>query len=164
MFPILQLCAFMIFLFIILNVNELYKIIPEQFGGALQVVFLISSAKLFDNLLGNNNAILFNSDYYRVVLALGAILAVLTVVLNILLIPEYGINGAAFATFIAVFVYNVAKVLFIQLKFNMIPFTISTVKTFVLILVCIGIFYFWDFSFHPAINIVLKGFVMNSKS
>jgi len=150
----------LIFLLIILNINELYKLIPEDFSSGLLVVFLISFSKLMDNLLGNINAILFNSNYYRMVLVLGFLLAVLTIVLNLYLIPEYGINGAAFATFIAVFVYNVAKVLFIQLKFNMIPFTISTVKTFVLILVCIGIFYFWDFSFHPAINIVLKGFVI----
>jgi len=150
----------LIFLLIILNINELYKLIPEDFSSGLLVVFLISFSKLMDNLLGNINAILFNSNYYRMVLVLGFLLAVLTIVLNLYLIPEYGINGAAFATFIAVFVYNVAKVLFVQLKFNMIPFTISTVKTFVLILVCIGIFYFWDFSFHPAINIVLKGFVI----
>jgi len=145
-----------IFLCIILNINELYRIIPEEFSGALLVVFLVSIAKLFDNLLGNNNAILFNSDYYRVVLALGAVLAILTVILNVLLIPNYGINGAAVATFISILIYNTAKLIFVYYKFKMLPFSINTLKTFVLLTTSIVAFYFWEFSFHPIINIILK--------
>jgi len=150
----------LIFLLIILNINELYKLIPHEFSGGLLVVFLISFSKLIDNLLGNNNAILFNSNYYRMVLVLGVLLAVLTVFFNFYFIPEFGLNGAAFASFIALLIYNAAKIWFVQAKFNMIPFTIDTVKTFVLILVCIGIFYFWDFSFNPIINIVLKSLII----
>ncbi|RMZ50725.1 lipopolysaccharide biosynthesis protein [Flavobacteriaceae bacterium PRS1] len=146
----------LIFLCIVLNINELYKIIPDEFTVALLVVFLVSLAKLFDNLLGNNNAILFNSDYYRVVLVLGVVLAILTVVLNILLIPDYGINGAALATFISIFIYNSAKLIFVYYKFKMLPFSTNTLKTFILIVISIAVFYFWEFQFHPIINIILK--------
>lgn len=73
-----------------------------------------------------------------------------------LLIPEYGINGAAIASFLCMLVYNTIKVTYVYRKFKMQPFTVDTVKTFVLILVSLGIFYYWDFSFHPFINIVLK--------
>ncbi|HMC00613.1 MAG TPA: polysaccharide biosynthesis C-terminal domain-containing protein [Flavobacteriaceae bacterium] len=149
-----------IFLLIILNINELYKLIPEEFSGGLLVVFLISFSKLIDNLLGNNNAILFNSSYYRMVLVLGVFLALLTVAFNLYFIPKYGLNGAAFASFIALLIYNAAKIWFVQAKFSMMPFTVNTVKTFVLILVCIGIFYFWDFSFNPVINIILKSIII----
>lgn len=146
----------LIFLCIVLNINELYKIIPIEFSSALFVVFLVSVTKLFDNLLGNNNAILFNSDYYRVVLVLGVVLAILTVVLNILLIPDYGINGAALATFVSIFIYNSAKLIFVYYKFKMLPFTTNTLKTFMLIVISIVVFYFWEFPFHPIINIILK--------
>ena len=95
----------LIFLLIILNINELYLLIPTNYSDGLVVVFLISFAKLLDSLLGNNNAILFNSDYYRVVLFQGALLAVLAIVLNAVFIPRYGINGSAVATLIAVTVY-----------------------------------------------------------
>ena len=44
-------------------------------------------------------------------------------------------------------IYNAAKIWFVNAKFRMMPFTVDTVKTFVLILVSIGVFYFWDFSF-----------------
>lgn len=145
-----------IFLLIVLNINELYEIIPSEFSGGLMVVFLISIAKLYDNLLGNNNAILFNSDYYRVVLFFGVILAVLAILLNLILIPKYGINGSALATFIAIVVYNTIKVYYVKKKFNMLPFTSETLKiSIVLILLVVG-FYFWEFPFHPYLNIVLK--------
>lgn len=145
-----------IFLLIILNINELYLLIPEKFSGGLPIVILIGTAKVIDNLLGNNNAILFNSDYYRMVLLLGVFLVITTVLLNMAFIPLYGINGSALATFIAVLVYNLAKILFVKLAFNMAPFTMATFKTLCLILVCVGIFYFWEFPFHPIINIALK--------
>jgi O-antigen/teichoic acid export membrane protein len=121
----------------------------------------VGVAKLSDNLIGNNNAILFNSDYYRVVLVLGVLLAIITVILNLILIPQYGINGAAVATFISIRVYNMAKVIFVYVKFKMLPFTVNTAKTLVLILVLIAVLYFWEFPFHPIINIGLKSIVIS---
>ncbi|MFL0352726.1 lipopolysaccharide biosynthesis protein [Xanthomarina sp. GH4-25] len=150
-----------IFLLIILNINELYKLINENYVDGLIVVFIIGVTKLLDSLLGNNNAILFNSDYYRMVLVLGVFLAALTVVLNIIFIPLYGINGAAFATFIAILIYNISKIAFVYSKFKMLPFSANTVKVIVLLLVSLGVFYFWDFPFHPIINIALKSILIS---
>ncbi|WP_179315436.1 oligosaccharide flippase family protein [Winogradskyella undariae] len=145
-----------IFLLIILNINQLYEILPEKFTGGLFVVLIVSLAKLYDNSLGNNNAILFNSDYYRMVLFFGVLLAIMAIVLNTIFIPIYGIEGSAFATFLAVFIYNTIKIIFVKRKFNMMPFSMGSVKiVLVLIVLTIG-FYFWDFQFHPILNIILK--------
>ncbi|AXT19930.1 polysaccharide biosynthesis protein [Flavobacteriaceae bacterium AU392] len=145
-----------VFLLITLNINELYTILPEEFRGGVLVVFLIGLAKLIDNLIGNNNAILFNSNYYRIVLLLGFILAILAVILNVVLIPVYGIYGAAYATFISIVVYNICKVGFVYIKFKMIPFTLNTFKTIIVLGAFICTFYFWEFTFHPILNIILK--------
>ncbi|MCF7569064.1 polysaccharide biosynthesis C-terminal domain-containing protein [Sabulilitoribacter arenilitoris] len=145
-----------IFLLIVLNINQLYNIIPEEFNGGLFVVFIISVAKLYDAILGSNNAILFNSDYYRMVLFFGVILVIVMIFLNMLFIPLYGINGAALATFLAVFLYNSIKLFFVYRKFKMLPFSANTLKIGACILVGVLVFYFWDFSFHPIINIILK--------
>jgi O-antigen/teichoic acid export membrane protein len=149
-----------IFLLIVLNINELYVIIPEKFSGGLYVVFLISAAKLYDNILGNNNAILFNSDYYRVVLFFGVLLAVLAVILNMIFIPLYGIEGSALATFFAIFIYNTIKIVFVKKKFKMLPFTSNSLKVGLLIIICIAGFYFWDFNFHPILNIAFKSLLV----
>lgn len=146
----------LIFLLIVLNINSLYETIPPQFSGGLIVVFLISMAKLYDCLMGCNNVVLFNSDYYRIVLLFGVILTILTIGLNMIFIPMYGINGSAFATFIAVAIYNTIKVYFVKRKFDMMPFTIDTGKVVLLIIAIVGLFYFWEFPFHPLVNIALK--------
>jgi O-antigen/teichoic acid export membrane protein len=110
--------------------------------------------------LGINNAILYNSDYYRLTIVLGLFLAVLTIVMNLWLIPVYGIDGAAIATVVSLFLYSVAKIVVVQWKFHMHPFTVATLKTVVLISVLGMAFFFWNFSFHPLVNILLQsGFV-----
>ena len=151
-----------IFLLIVLNINQLYALIKPEYSTALFVVFIVSIAKLSDNVIGNNNAILFNSNYYRIVLLFGILLAILTVVLNLLLIPEFGINGAAFATFLSVLVYNIAKLLFVYSKYKISPFTLNTLITLVLIIVMVGLFYYWELTFHPILNIALKSTVITA--
>ncbi len=145
-----------IFLLIILNINQLYEILPEEFTGGLFVVLIVSLAKLYDNSLGNNNAILFNSDYYRMVLFFGVLLAIMAIFLNAIFIPVYGIEGSAFATFLAVIVYNTIKVYFVKRKFNMQPFNMASLKIVVTLIVLSLAFYFWEFPFHPIVNIILK--------
>ncbi len=149
-----------IFLLIVLNINELYHLIPKEFSGGLIVVFLISVAKLYDNLMGCNNVVLFNSDYYRVVLLFGVILTILTILLNMAFIPKYGINGSAFATFLAIAVYNTIKIYFVKKKFNMMPFNAETGKVCILLIISIALFYFWDFPFHPIFNIIVKSILI----
>ena len=149
-----------IFLLIVLNINQLYYIIPEDFSGGLLVVFMISIAKLYDNALGSNNAILFNSDYYRVVLVLGVFLVILMILLNIVFIPVLGINGAGIATFLAIFTYNSIKLFFVYKKFKMFPFTSATLRIALLLLANVLVFYFWEFPFQPIINIGLKSLLV----
>ncbi|RNC86309.1 MAG: lipopolysaccharide biosynthesis protein [Winogradskyella sp.] len=146
----------LIFLLIVTNINMLYEVLPQQFSGGLFVVLIIGLAKLYDNIMGNNNAILFNSDYYRVILFFGVLLAVLAIVLNMIFIPKYGINGSALATFLAICFYNSIKLIFVKLKLQMSPFTINTLKLFVILAVFSFAFYSFEFSFHPIINILLK--------
>lgn len=149
-----------IFLLIILNINELYKILPKEFTGGLFVVLIVSLAKLYDNSLGNNNAILFNSDYYKMVLIFGVLLAVLAIILNFIFIPIYGIEGSAFATFLAIVVYNTVKIVFVKQKLNVQPFSKSTLKMVLLLVLITLTMYFWEFPFHPIVNITLKSIVI----
>ncbi|CAH8285526.1 O-antigen/teichoic acid export membrane protein [Mariniflexile fucanivorans] len=145
-----------IFIIIIININTLYLLIPKEFSNGLLVVFLVGIAKLYDCLMGCNNVVLFNSDYYRMVLLFGVVLTILTIFLNILFIPLYGINGSAFATFLAISIYNTIKIYFVKVKFNMMPFNKDTAKVLGLIVLSVLLFYFWEFPFHPIINIALK--------
>jgi len=145
-----------IFILIIVNLNQLYALIPAEYQISTTIVLLISLVKLYDNMLGNNNSILYNSDYYRLVLGVGVVLAILAFVFNLVLIPQFGILGAAIATFLAFFIYNTSKIFIVYQKFRMQPFSKKTLYIlFLTALLTLG-FYYWEFPFHPVINILLK--------
>ncbi len=152
----LQIVGGLVFLGILVNINQMYLLLQENYRGGVVVVFLIGLSKYFDLILGNNNAIIFNSKYYRAVLFLGLFLAFFAVTLNMIFIPKYGINGAAIATLISITLYSIAKLLFVVLRMKLFPFTSKTLISFVILIVLFFMFYFWEFSFHPIINIILK--------
>lgn len=152
----LQVFGGLIMLGIFLNINELYKLIPQEYSGGILVVFLIGLSKFSDLILGNNNAIIINTKYYRAVLFFGLLLVFMMIGLNMVLIPLYGITGAALATLISIVVYNFIKLVFVIRKLGLYPFGRNTVKSLAIIALTFVLFYFWDFPFHPIVNIVLK--------
>jgi O-antigen/teichoic acid export membrane protein len=135
-------------------------LLPNKYAGGFMIVFWVGLIKVYDALLGNNNAILFNSDYYRSILFFGALLAVMAIVFNLWLIPKYGIDGAAIASFSAFFIYNTLKLGYVKSKFKMLPFTNETLKVFALLIALGVIFSTFSFSFHPMLNIMLKSILM----
>lgn len=151
-----------VFILIVVNINQMYLILPPNYSQALYVVLLISIVKLFGSVIGNNNAILFNSDYYRIVLALGVFVVTLAIALNIVLIPKYGINGAAIATFISYISYDALKVLYVKQKMKMHPFTKELVYVLILILLFSVVFYNFELPFSPWVNIIVKSVLISS--
>lgn len=149
-----------IFLLILLNLEDLYDMLPEAYRKGIFIVFWIGLAKVYDALLGNNNAILYNSDFYRAVLFMGVLLAILAVLFNLWLIPKYGLDGAAIASFSAFFIYNTVKLIYVKIKFDISPFTTETFKVFCLLLLISVLFYALQFPFHPILNITLKSGLM----
>jgi O-antigen/teichoic acid export membrane protein len=156
----LQVVGGLIFIGILVNINQLYLLLPKNYSGGVFVVFTIGLSKYFDLILGNNNAIIFNSKYYKAVLFLGLFLAFLAISLNSIFIPLYGINGAAIATLISITFYSLAKLMFVVFKMKLYPFTKNTLVSFVISSIIFLAFYFWDFPFHPITNIVLKSILL----
>lgn len=156
----LQIVGGYVFLGILVNIKQVYLLLPPEYSGGIFVVFTIGLSKYFDLMLGNNNAIIFNSKYYRMVLFLGLMLAFFAITLNMWLIPRYGIDGAALATLIAITLYSLAKLLFVVLRMKLYPFTIRTVYALVVSLLTFFSFYYWEFDFHPLTNIVLKSILL----
>ena len=157
----LQVVGGFIMILIFVNIREMYQLIPKDYSGGILVVFLIGLCKFYDVLLGNNNSIIVNTKYYRTVLLFGVFTVVLMIVLNMIFIPLYGIEGSAFATLITVMIYNTIKLLFVVKKMNLFPFTYKTLESLGILLVCFLLFYFWDFPFHAIVNIMLKSILVS---
>ncbi|MBO0330025.1 lipopolysaccharide biosynthesis protein [[Muricauda] lutisoli] len=149
-----------LFVLIILNLNDLYLMLPENYRNGFTIVFLIGLAKVMDSLLGNINSILYNSPYYKTVLVFGVCLAALTILLNYLLIPRFGLEGAAIASFISIFIFNLVKLVFVKVKYGILPFTSATFKVFATLLLLAVLFDLLQFQFHPIINIGLKSLLV----
>ncbi|MGB3592498.1 MAG: oligosaccharide flippase family protein [Nonlabens sp.] len=156
----LSIVGGLILLLILCNLHQFYDLQPEGYSLAIPVVFFIALVKYSENLLGSNNAILYNTNLYKITLWLGLGLAVLAFFLNSWLIPIYGLSGAAIATFVAFMSYSLAKVLTVYTQLRIHPWTIKTSQVLVLILLLFAVFYFWDFPFHPIINIAIKSILL----
>ena len=156
----LQVVGGYVLLGILVNIKSVYILLPIEYSEGISVVFLIGFSKYLDLILGNNNAIIFNSKYYKTVLFLGLLLAFFAITLNMLLIPKYGINGAAIATLSAITLYSLAKLLFVVFQMKLYPFTTETLKSFAILALSFGLFYFWDFMFDPIINIIMKSVIL----
>jgi O-antigen/teichoic acid export membrane protein len=157
----LLLVSGLLFLLINLNINQAYLLIDEKYSQGVLVVLMISVAKLYTMAIGNNGAIISNSKYYKILLPYAIAMALSVVLLNNWFISLYQMNGAALSTLVVLLIFNTVKICYVKAKFKILPFTI---KTFTLLLV-IGVFYtafsFWDFQFHPILNILLKSILIS---
>lgn len=154
----LTLICGLLFVLILTNIEQLFLLIPANYQLYLDVILILCLAKLSDAMVGNNNAIIYSSDYYRYVLVLGVVTVIIAVMCNIFLIPVKGISGAAIATGIAIALYNLSKLGVVYLKFKVHPFSFRSLYSLVLIVLCTSLFHFWNFNFHPILNIGLKSF------
>lgn len=112
------------------NLTNLYSFIPnsEDYISGFNVVLFIGLGKLSDMAFGTNGEIIVMSKYFKFNVITVAILATLAIALNTYLIPIYGIEGAAMASLIAMFVFNLTKFVFVWVKFGIQPFNFSTLK------------------------------------
>ncbi|AWG23407.1 sugar isomerase [Flavobacterium faecale] len=156
----LQVVGGFVMLCIFVNINQLYELVPKAYSGGIVVVFMIGLSKYFDLILGNNNAIIFNSKYYRMVLFLGLFLVFLTVVLNMFFIPRFGITGSAFATLLSITLYSLAKLMFVVKRMDLYPFSKQTVWSILLTAGLFFAFYFWEFPMYPLVAIALKSILV----
>ena len=73
-----------------------------------------------------------------------------------LLIPRYGINGAAISTAISSLLYTLIKLALIYKKFKFQPYDINTLKTMGIIAICLALNFVLPTLESPLINILLR--------
>ena len=143
------------------NINEIFDLIPSDFSDGKWVVFYIGLSRLFILSTGISNALIVFSPYYRVNLFLNLFLVVLTILTNYYLISRFGITGAAIATSITFFTYNILKTIYIQFRFKIQPFTTDTLKSLlVLFLVTLGASMITISEDHAILSILSKSIII----
>ena len=153
----LVLVASLFFLLINLNLNDFYKMLNQDgYSIGIPIVIIVSFGKLYSMSIGCINNIISNSKYYYYTFWFSLFSSILAVVLNIYLITEYGIVGAAYATLIVLIIMNSLKLYLIKVKFNIHPYSKDTVKIIVLSILGFVIFSNLKLDFDPVLNIIVK--------
>jgi O-antigen/teichoic acid export membrane protein len=111
------------------NLHNIHAILPAEYLGPHNdwVIMLVGLAKLFDMATGINGGIVLTSNYYRADLGYSMILVVTAILTNYLLIPIYGLLGAAIATAFSWIFYNTLKMVYVQYRLRMQPFSLRTI-------------------------------------
>lgn len=108
--------------------NFLLGLFGEEFKVGVTAFIFLSCGRLissFSGSVGNILQMTGNQNIYAIILLIGAIL---NVVLNLILIPLYGINGAAIASMSSLIVWNLSMVLVVKQKFGFYTFYIPFIK------------------------------------
>lgn len=148
------------FLCVWINIDEIFSLLPLKFQGGKWVVFYIGLSQLFNIASGVNGAIIINSKYYKYDLYTNILLVGITITSNLILIPIYGIDGAAMATAISVLLFNLIRLILIKVKMSMHPFTLQTIKTIVLLFAMFFALNFLPNSSYAFADIIWKSIVV----
>ncbi len=84
----------------------------NDYTGAYFPAVVLISAQVITVILGFSDTALMVKGYERKVLMIGSVSLMLNVILNYIFIPEFGINGAALATFLSTFFWKVSTFVF----------------------------------------------------
>jgi len=115
----------LLFMGLWVNIDSLFMFIPKEYSTAKHAFLFLGLARYIDMATGLNGHILVTSKKYRYDLWFMFALIVITVAMNLLLIPIYGITGAALATLISITLYNLLRLAFVKYHYKMQPFTLN---------------------------------------
>jgi len=142
-----------LFVLLFANIAEIVTFLPTKYHEAKWVVIIISFSALVNMATGVNTSIIYYSSKYVIGTYLLFAMILISVVLNILLIPVYAIEGSAAATAIAMILYNIAKFLLIKKHFGLQPYNLHVIKIFLVIITTFGAGYFFP-SFGDKITLI----------
>ncbi|MBA9079452.1 lipopolysaccharide biosynthesis protein [Rufibacter quisquiliarum] len=112
----------LLFLGIWCNVDNIFSFMPPEYSAGRYVILFMGIARIFELGTGLNAMILITSHRYRYDLILNILMVALVITTNYLLIPPFGINGAAFASMLVFVAVNMLRVAFVAFFFKMQPF------------------------------------------
>ena len=120
-----MLVGSLLLLGILVNLENVFGLIPnnETYLAGMNVVYIIGLAKLIDMTFGMNGEIIIMSEHFKVNVLFTSLLAVIAILSNWLLIPMFGLAGAALATGLTLVIYNLIKLIFVKIKLGLWPFS-----------------------------------------
>jgi len=153
-----QIIGSLLFCLLWINIDNIYEILPkkELYATGKYVVLFIGGSKLLDMIFGINGEMIGYSKYFKFNFYATIILALLAIATNLFFIKHYGMNGAALASLLSLFIFNVAKYIFIWNKFHLHAFSLSTVKLFGIAIVLTLLMSYFPKNDNFIVDIIIK--------
>ena len=129
----------LLFIGININIRNVLEFLKPEYMDGVYVVMIISLGSLAIMAGGSNAQIIFSSEKYKVGVFLLIVLLVTAFIANLILIPRFGMEGAALATALAASIYSGLRVAYLRYRFKYQPFDRNTFYIIILILACFGI-------------------------
>lgn len=129
---------------------------PASLDIVLTVFLFLSIARLTDLITGVNSVIIIYSQKYKYHMYLLVFLAIINMLLNYVFISRMGITGAAVATGISYFLFNVSKYIFVKRAFRFYISWVDHIKILTWVLITFGFMYVLSFPWSPVVNIMVK--------
>jgi len=131
----------------------------KNYSGIIPVFSIILIGQLVNFATGMNDQVLSITNYYKFNFYLSVSLIIILFILIKILVPHYGIYGAAWSNAITFIIFNIWKCIFIWKKLDMQPFSNKT-----LLIVAAGIpalagGYFFPYLFEPERHIYVHTFI-----
>lgn len=149
----LLLSSMFIFFLIWINVDLLFMILRngEEYSTGKSVIFILGMARLSNSTFSISGNALSYSKYYYMTLVFTVLLTVSSILLNILLIPKWGMNGAALANFLSYFIYFMILLLLLKWKLKISLFSIGQLKIVTIIALLFALNFLWTATLTPII-------------
>jgi O-antigen/teichoic acid export membrane protein len=128
-----------------LNIDLIFHILPngETYASARSVVLILGTSQLFIAVCSFTSSSLNYSRYYAFSLLFSFVLTALSILLNNLLIPHMGMEGAAMSNLISYAVYFLLIVLTVRYTLHTPTFTCQHLKIIFLIILIINLNFLW---------------------
>ncbi len=124
--------AILLFIGIVANLSNIFRILPPEYANGEAVIVIVSLANLIAMSTGVNQFILGTSEHYRHQTYLMILLIVLIFASNIILIPLYGITGAAIANLISMTISSLLRVWILYRKTGLNPYYNAHIKILII--------------------------------
>jgi O-antigen/teichoic acid export membrane protein len=130
-----------IFLIIMLFAPSLLRVFGDDFVNASATLRLLAIGQMVNIAVGPAGFILSMTGRQNLNMINSIGLAALNIALNIILIPKYGIAGAALATTIALSLLNIARVIEVKVLYGFTPFRWDLYKPLIAGAITSAVFY-----------------------
>ena len=120
--------ALLLFVLMVTNLHNIFKILPPEYGGGGWVIIIISLSNLIVASTGSSVQIIGTSHKYKIQTYSLGVLVILAVIFYMIFIPIWGMNGAALGSLFSVSLASPLRLFYVNQSMKLFPYRLTHLK------------------------------------